>query len=47
MGPFLVAQRDRDIAVIAGPYVHTGPTTQPAGSCAEAQRWAARILAQR
>jgi hypothetical protein len=47
LGPFLVAQRDRDIAVIAGPYLHSGTTTQPAGSCAEARRWAARILAQR
>jgi hypothetical protein len=47
VGPLLVAQRDRDIAVIAGPYEHTGDTARSAGTCAAAAAWAARILAQR
>ena len=47
VGPFLVAQRDRDIVVVAGPYERKGGTAQSAGNCAGAAAWAARILGQR
>jgi hypothetical protein len=47
VGPLLVAQRDRDIVVVAGPYERKGGTAQSAGNCARAAAWAARILGQR
>jgi hypothetical protein len=46
VGPLLVAQRDRDIVVVAGPYERKGGTAQSAGNCAGAAAWAARILGQ-
>ncbi len=47
VGPLLVAQRDRDIAVVAGPYGHDASGLRAAGTCPQAASWAARILAQR
>jgi hypothetical protein len=45
-GPLLVAQRDRDIAVVAGPYDRDNPVAGSAGTCAQATAWAGRILTQ-
>jgi hypothetical protein len=46
LGPLLVAQRDRDIAVVAGPYERSGAVTKSASTCAQAATWGARLLAQ-
>jgi hypothetical protein len=44
VGPLLVAQRDRDIAVVAGPYERVGVATRSAATCTQAAAWATRIL---
>jgi hypothetical protein len=46
VGPFLVARRGRDLAVVLGPYEVRDATTVGAGTCAEAESWAKRVLAQ-
>lgn len=44
VGPLLVSQRGRDIAIVAGPYERRASGPVSAGSCAIAHAWAARIL---
>jgi hypothetical protein len=46
VGPLLVAQRDRDIAVVAGPYQRDGVAPAGADTCPQAALWASKILAQ-
>jgi hypothetical protein len=43
-GPLLVTQRDRDIAVVAGPY--NRESAEMLGTCPQAVTWALQILAQ-
>lgn len=47
VGPLLVAHRDRDVAVVAGPYERAGGVGKSAGTCSQAAAWAERVLAQR
>jgi hypothetical protein len=47
VGPLLVAHRDRDVAVVAGPYERDAGVGKSAGTCARAAAWAAKVLAQR
>lgn len=43
-GPFEVARRGRDIAIVAGPYRRVSGSAESAGSCAAAREWAIAIL---
>lgn len=45
-GPLLVAQHDRDVAVVAGPYERDGGVGKSAGTCSQAVAWAGRVLVQ-
>jgi hypothetical protein len=47
VGPLLVAQRDRDVAVVAGPYERDSGVGKSAGTCPQAAAWAQRVLSQR
>lgn len=46
-GPFLTAERNRDVVVVAGPYRLREGGPSSASSCQAAAAWAARILGQR
>lgn len=46
-GPFEVARRGRDIAIVAGPYRRVSSGAESAGSCDVAHRWALAILSGR
>lgn len=43
-GPFAVTRRDRDIAIVAGPYRRAAAGAEAAGSCVVASRWASDNL---
>jgi hypothetical protein len=44
LGPFAVTHRDRDVAVVLGPYTRKSGTAVSAGNCAAALRWARAAL---
>ncbi|HVW26382.1 MAG TPA: hypothetical protein VHC69_13525 [Polyangiaceae bacterium] len=46
VGPLLVAHRDRDVAVVAGPYDRADGVGKSAGTCQQAAAWAGSVLAQ-
>ncbi len=45
-GPFAVARRGRDLALVAGPYRRAGAKATSAASCAAALSWARAIIAK-
>jgi hypothetical protein len=47
VGPLLVAHRDRDVAVVAGPYERDDGVGKSAGTCRQASAWAEKVLGQR
>jgi hypothetical protein len=47
VGPLLVAHRDRDVAVVAGPYERDAGVGKSAGTCQQAVAWTGKVLDQR
>lgn len=47
LGPLVVARKDRDVVLIAGPATAKGNTWASAGTCATAKKWADEVLSQR
>lgn len=47
LGPLVVARKDRDVVLLAGPAKVNGNTWASAGTCAIAKKWADEVLAMR
>ncbi len=46
VGPFAWSRKDRDVALVMGPYRRTGKDVTSTGTCKEAKQWLAAILAK-
>ncbi|MBS2016547.1 MAG: hypothetical protein JST00_26925 [Deltaproteobacteria bacterium] len=47
LGPLVVARKERDVVIVAGPANAKGSTWTSAGNCATAKKWADEVLAMR
>ncbi|MFO0586629.1 MAG: hypothetical protein U0441_03790 [Polyangiaceae bacterium] len=43
-GPFAWSRKNRDIALAMGPYLRSGKTAKPTGTCKEAKAWLGKLL---
>jgi hypothetical protein len=47
LGPLLLARKDKDVVLLAGPAKVAGKTWSSTGTCASAKKWGEEILAQK